>query len=87
MDALMSPTAQRVREYIVTNFMYAYPDATLGDNDALLGRGILDSLGVVELVAFVEESFGIRVADEDITEANLGSVAAIAQYVERAQSA
>lgn len=71
----------QVREFVTENFLYARPDFDLGDNDALLGSGIVDSMGVMEIVAFLEERFGIEVQDVDITEENLGSLQAIASYV------
>ena len=71
----------RVTRYIVDNFMYAFPNATLAEDDALLARGIIDSLGVVELIGFIEEEFGVTLPDGDITEANLGSVGAITRYL------
>jgi acyl carrier protein len=38
----------------------------IGDGDPLLGHGILDSLGILEVVAFVEKEFGITVADDEL---------------------
>ena len=81
MHAGTSEIAAQVRQYIIDNFMYAYPNATLGDDEMLLARGIIDSLGVVELIGFVEQELGVTIPDRDITEANLGSVSAVAQYV------
>jgi len=54
---------------------------TLGDQDRLLQRGVIDSMGVMELIAFLRSEFGVVVADEDITESNLGTLADIARYV------
>jgi acyl carrier protein len=63
------------------------PDYQFSDDDALIGRGIVDSLGVMELITFVEETFAVHVADEDVTEEHLGSISAIARYVARARAA
>jgi acyl carrier protein len=79
--ASVQTVADRVRQYVVENYLYMRQDATVGDDDALLAKGIIDSMGVMELVAFLEEEFGVAVADADITEANLGSLGAIARYV------
>jgi acyl carrier protein len=76
-----SDVLQRTRAYIVDNFLYMRRDVQLAASDSLLGRGIIDSMGVMELVQFIEESFGVRVDDEDITEENLGSLDAIASFV------
>jgi acyl carrier protein len=53
----------------------------LGDDDRLLERGIIDSMGVLELIAFLETEFGIAVGDDDVTEENLGTLASIDRYV------
>lgn len=71
----------QVREFVTENFLYARPDFVLGDSDALLGTGIVDSMGVMEIVVFLEETFGLQVDDVDITEENLGSLEAITRYV------
>jgi acyl carrier protein len=72
---------EKVRGYIVDNFLYTRPDFALGEDDALLGNGIIDSMGVMEVIMFLEEVFGVTVNDADITEENLGTVRAIASYV------
>ena len=58
-----------------------------GDADQLLGEGIIDSLGFVELVEEVQSRYGVTVDDTEITEENFGSVDAIAGFVERKQGA
>ena len=71
----------RTRTYVRQNFLYMRPDFTLGDDDRLLAKGVVDSMGVAELLGFLETEFGIVVADEDVTEENLGTLNAIARYV------
>lgn len=73
-----------VREFITQNFLYMHPGYVLGDSDRFLERRILDSMAVMELVAFLRAEFGVRIPEQDILEANLGSLEAIAAYV-RAQ--
>jgi acyl carrier protein len=71
----------RTRAYVQETFLYMRPGFTLGDQDRLLERGVIDSMGVMELLAFLRNEFGVVVADEDITESNLGTLADIARYV------
>jgi acyl carrier protein len=85
-DTATAPVGARVRRYIVDNFLYMRPTFEFTDDDFLMGRGIIDSLGVMELIGFIEEEFGVSVADEDVTEENLGSINAIARYVDRARA-
>jgi acyl carrier protein len=72
---------ERTREYISENFLYARPDFVIGNQDLLLGRGIIDSLGVMEIVQFLADEFGVVVNDDEITEENLGTLASIASFV------
>jgi acyl carrier protein len=72
-----------VADYIRENFLYARPEYPLGDDDRLLDEGIVDSMGAVELVAFLEDRFGIDIPDDEITEDNFGTIAAIAGFVTR----
>src|SRR5207302_5134152 len=57
------------------------PDWTLGDEDPLLGSGVIDSIGVIELVEFLQGAFRLAIAEEEITEQNLGTLAAIGRFV------
>ena len=72
---------ERTRAYITENFLYMRRDFRLDDNDSLLGSGIIDSMGVMEVIAFIETEFGVEVGDEDVTEENLGTIRAISRYV------
>jgi len=69
--------------YIRENFLYARPDYALREDARLLDEGIVDSMGAVELVAFLEDQFAIDIPDDEITEDNFGSIAAIAGFVAR----
>jgi acyl carrier protein len=72
---------ERTTAYIRDNFLYMRPDVAVQSDARLLERGIIDSLGVMELVSFIESTFGVTVEDENITEDNLGSIDAVAAFV------
>ena len=72
---------ERVRGFLEENFLYMRPNFELGDDDRLLERGVVDSMGVAEMVTFIEDEFGIKTSDDDISEANLGSLSAISRFV------
>ena len=74
---------KEMRGFIEEQFLYMRPDTELGDTDALLDLGIVDSLGFVELVEEVQTRYGVTVADTEITEQNFGSIDAIARFVEQ----
>jgi acyl carrier protein len=75
-----NPIAQQVREFIVANFLYGQ-ERPLRDDDSFLGEGIVDSTGVLQLVAFLEETYGITVEDEDLTPENMDSIGSVAAYL------
>jgi acyl carrier protein len=72
---------ERVWAYIVENFLYMRPNLQVDPDDSLLRKGVFDSLGVMEVIGFLEESFGIAVEQEDVTEAHFGTLNSIARYV------
>jgi acyl carrier protein len=55
----------------------------IGENDDLLSSGILDSLGILKLVTFIEERFGFRMPDEDVVYENFHTVEALTSYLGR----
>jgi acyl carrier protein len=75
----------RIRKFVISNF-YLADEAALSNDKSLLIQGIVDSTGVMEIIAFVEAEFGIRVLDEELLPENLDSISKIAGYVTRKQS-
>jgi acyl carrier protein len=74
-------TPGRIRHFIMNQFPLARQRA-VGDEDPLLRTGILDSLGILEVVAFIETEFEITVADEDLVAESFESIATIARFVD-----
>ncbi len=75
--------AERVRQYILENFLFSTDTSLLGQDESFLGRGLVDSTGMLEVLLFLEETFGIKVADHEMVPDNLDSVNRIAAFVER----
>jgi acyl carrier protein len=73
---------EQIRAFLTSNFYVADP-AVLNDNASLLDGGVIDSTGVLELVSFVEDTFGITVEDSEMLPDNLDSIEQIAQFVIR----
>lgn len=73
--------AALTRAYIVENFLYMRRDFRFQDGDSLLVSGVVDSLGIMELVEFIGAEFGFEVDPAEITEENFGTLAGIARYV------
>lgn len=70
-----------VRAFVIENFLFGDATQALADTDSLIENGIIDSTGVLELVAFIEDQYGITVADADIVPANLDSLARITAFI------
>jgi acyl carrier protein len=77
--------AQQIRQFILTNFLFTTDESALKDGDSLLGLGILDSTGVLELVAFLEAQYTVKVADDELVPEHLDSVSRIVDFVARKQ--
>jgi acyl carrier protein len=72
-----------VRRFIGENFLFGEAPEALAEDASLLEAGIIDSTGVLELVCFLETTFGFEIADEEMLPENLDSIGAISAYVER----
>lgn len=73
----------RVRSFVVANFLFGADSPALTSSTSFVEAGIVDSTGVLELVAFLEESFGVQIADGEITLDNLDSLAKVAAFLQR----
>lgn len=76
----MSDTRAHVRGFIVEHFLFGQ-GATLRDDSSFLEQGIIDSTGVLELVAFLEQTFSIKVSDHELVPDNLDSVDRVCVYL------
>ena len=74
-----------VEQFILSELAQGRGITAVDPTDNLLAKGIVDSHGVMELVAFLEERYGISVRDEDLTPENFESVARIEEFVARKQ--
>lgn len=74
---------EEVREFIFKNFLFDDSGDSLDDNDSFLEKGIIDSTGMLELVAFLEEKFGVRIEDDELVPENLDSVANLVGFISR----
>ena len=78
----MTAIETELRQYITDKLLFGRSDVAVGGDTSFLESGLIDSTGVLELVAFLEEKFQIKVEDEDLIPANLDSVNALIRFVE-----
>ena len=74
---------QQIKDYVAENFLFSDDGYHLPDEVSFLEEGIVDSTGVLELILFVEETYGITVANEDVLPENFDSVTNLAAFVRR----
>jgi acyl carrier protein len=78
----MMDIKQQIRVFITSNF-YVADSAALADDASLLDQGIIDSTGILEIIMFLEDTFGFTVADSEMVPENLDSIVSIAAYIAR----
>ena len=71
------------RAYITENFLYARPNYVVAEDEHLLEKGVVDSMGMVELITFLQDQFDVEPADDEITEENFATLRRIAGFVVR----
>ncbi|MBI1751992.1 MAG: acyl carrier protein [Acidobacteria bacterium] len=72
-----------IQDYIAKNFLFSDQGFQYGDDASFLEEGIIDSLGIIELVSFVEKKFGVSVADHELLPTNFDSVAKLSAFITR----
>lgn len=73
---------EQIQQYILENFMYSDNSAELSGDLSLIDSGVMDSTGVLELVGFIEETFGVQVDDTELVPENFDSIDKITGYIQ-----
>ena len=76
----MSNFKQDIRTFVIETFLFGKDDGVT-DDASFLAQGIVDSTGVLELVAHLEKAYGIKVKDEELLPENLDSINAVAGFL------
>lgn len=79
----MTTISEELRSFALENFLFGQDGDSLSDDVSFLGSGIIDSTGILELIGFVERTYGFRLEDEDIVPDNLDSIGKLTRFVER----
>lgn len=78
----MSEIISVITKFIRENFIAGRSDVTLDPDQSLIESGIMDSTGVLELVEFLESTYGIRVEDEELVPENLETITNILKFLQ-----
>lgn len=72
-----------LRKFITDNFFFGVDSIQYEDTDSLMAKGIVDSTGILELIAFIEEAYGFAVEDDEIIPENLDSIFSILSFINK----
>ena len=76
-------TKEIVREFISREMLHDSREAPINDEDQLIESGIIDSLGIMTLLVFLEEKFSLQISGDELLPENFGSITAIADLIDR----
>ena len=79
----MQAEIEKIRVFIFSNFLFDADQGALENDASFLEQGIIDSTGVLELVEWLEETFSIKVEDDELIPENLDSVNRLGQFIAR----
>lgn len=79
----MSNVKIEIRQFITENYVLTDEVDELNENESLMDRGIIDSIGVFALVDFIEQQYGVTVSDDEMIPENLDSINAIVAFINK----
>lgn len=77
----MEAIKSKLREYIISNFLFGYSEEDLKNDTSFFELGVLDSTGIMELVTYIEREFNVAVKDEEILRENLDSIDLMSNFI------
>jgi len=81
-DITQTSLKTEIRRFVIDTFLFGSDDGVANDT-SFLANGIIDSTGVMELVAHLEKTYRIKIKDDELVPENLDSIDAIAAYIAR----
>lgn len=83
MECASQHIEQDIREFVIDSFIFGSGHDDLSNDDSFLEKGLVDSLGILSLVTFVQDKYSISVENEELVTDNWDSVSRIATFVQR----
>lgn len=81
---MSSPDIKKaLRTFILENYLFTDDESALGDEDSFLDNGILDSMGILELIDYLTEDLNIDVDGDEVTPDNLDSINKVVSFIEK----
>ena len=82
----MQKIEQEIRQFLVENFLFGDDATALGGDVSFLDEGIIDSTGVLELVAFVESTYEIDIKDTELIPENLDTINSLVRFIQQKEN-
>ena len=79
----MQEIEEELREFIIKNYLFGQEDVQFENDDSFMERGIIDSTGVLELIAFLEKKYQIKLEGKDLIPENLDSITRLRRFLEK----
>ena len=73
---------QQLRDFILENYLFTDDQSQLDNSDSFLGSGILDSMGILEMIHFLSDNYGIEVEGEEMIPENLDSINNLLAFID-----
>ncbi len=77
----MEEISNIIRDFLFENYLFGYDENEFSNDSSFLDFGVLDSTGIVELIAFIEGEFGIEISDNEIIPENMDSVNCVSRLI------
>lgn len=81
-EAVPMDVPAQIRKFMIENFLFE-DNGSLTNDTSFLGKGIIDSTGVLELIDFLEKTFSLKIEDQEIVPENLDSIKLAAEFIQR----
>lgn len=72
---------ETVKKHIIENFLFGNESEMVKEEDSFMENGIIDSTGILELIEFVEETYGISIQDDELIPENLDSLSNLSRFI------
>jgi acyl carrier protein len=83
----LMPTESKVRDFVLKNYLFTAEQTALKSEDSFMKSGIMDSTGILEMIMFLHDEFGVDVTDDEMVPENLDSVNNVVAFVTKKLSA
>lgn len=80
---VMLDIKDKIKQFIIDNFFFGSTSESFADDDSFLENGIIDSTGILEIIEFIEETYEIKVENEELVPENLDSLNNVSQFIQK----